>query len=104
MNSIKLQYKNGYYVYEFWKQQISDSYRLLLNLSGEINLNDKFVALSNVSIYCAWKNTKNLTKTIDLKVQLHHGTKNLNYLTLHIMYQIFKLFQVYHQKTWNSNW
>ena len=35
-----------------------DPHRLLLNLSGEIYLegSDKFVALSNPSIYYTWKN------------------------------------------------
>ena len=36
----------------------SDPHRLLLNLSDKINLkrSDKYVALSNLSIYFAWKN------------------------------------------------
>ena len=38
----------------------SDPYRLLLNLSDKINLkrSDKYVALSNLSIYYTWKNIK----------------------------------------------
>ena len=37
-----------------------DSDRLLLNLSDKINLkrSDKYVALSNLSIYYTWKNIK----------------------------------------------
>ena len=31
-----------------------------------------------------------LTKTINLKYQLQHEIKNLNYLTDHILYQILK--------------
>ena len=40
----------------------SDPHRLLLNLSDKINLkrSDKYVALSNLSIYYAWKNIKKL--------------------------------------------
>ena len=36
----------------------SDPHRLLLNLSDKINLkrSDKYVALSNLIIYYAWKN------------------------------------------------
>ena len=36
----------------------SDPHRLLLNLSDKINLkiSDKYVALSNLSIYYAWEN------------------------------------------------
>ena len=39
----------------------SDPPRLLLNLADKINLKkrDKYVALSNVSIYNTWKNIKN---------------------------------------------
>ena len=39
----------------------SDPQRLLLNLADKINLKkrDKYVALSNVSIYNTWKNIKN---------------------------------------------
>ena len=38
----------------------SDAHRLLLNLSGKINLkrSDSYVALSNLSIYHKWKNIK----------------------------------------------
>ena len=38
----------------------SDLHRLLLNLSGKIKLkrSDKYVALSNLSIYNAWTNIK----------------------------------------------
>ena len=37
-----------------------DPYRLIVNLSHKINLNrsDKYVALSNLSIYYTWKNIK----------------------------------------------
>ena len=42
---------------EFENNKISNSRRLLLNLSEEINLktSDKYVALSNLSIYYTWK-------------------------------------------------
>ena len=38
----------------------SDPHRLLLNLSDKINLkrSDKYIALSNLSIYYKWKNKK----------------------------------------------
>ena len=40
--------------------KMSDPHRLLLNLSDKINLkrSDKYVALSNLSIYYTWKNIK----------------------------------------------
>ena len=59
----------------------SDPHRLLLNITEKINLknNDKYVALS-----------------INLKYQLQHGMKNLNYLMDHAPYQIFKIiFNIY---------
>ena len=43
----------------------SDSHRVLLNLSDEINLKrgDKHVALSNLNIYYPWKNIKKSCKS-----------------------------------------
>ena len=48
----------------------SDPHRLLLNLSDKINLkrSDKYVALSNLSIYYAWKNIKRSYKNTKLKI------------------------------------
>ena len=42
----------------------SDPYRLLVNLTFEINLkkSDKYVALSNISIYYTWKKLKSSYK------------------------------------------
>ena len=42
----------------------SDLHRLLLNLSDKVNLkrSDKYITLSNLSIYCTWKNIKILYK------------------------------------------
>ena len=58
----------------------SDPHRLLLNLTDKIDLKrkDKYIALSNLSIYYTWKNIKSRVKTISLKYQLQHGMKNLN--------------------------
>ena len=59
-----------------------DLHRLLLNLTYKKDLSDKYVALSNLSIYYTRKNI--------FKFQLQHGMENLNYLMDHILYQIFK--------------
>ena len=69
----------------------SDSHRHLLNLSDKINLkrSNKYVALSNLNSYYTWKNVKSHTKIINLKYQLLHGMKSLNYLVDHIQYQMF---------------
>ena len=61
----------------------SDPHRLLLNLSDKINLkgSDKYVALSNLSIYYTWKNIQKYYK----------NNKDLNDLIDHVLYQIFKI-------------
>ena len=52
----------------------SNPHRLILNLTDKINLKrtDKYVVLSNLSIYYTWKNLKSHTKIIHLKYQLQH--------------------------------
>ena len=51
-------------------RKTSDLLRLLLNLSDKINLkrSDKYVALSSLSIYYAWKNTKKSYKNNEFKI------------------------------------
>ena len=70
-----------------------DSLKLLINLSEKINLkrSDKYVAPSNLSINCKWKNIKRAYKKKNLNYQLQRGTKNLNYLMGSILYQKFKI-------------
>ena len=74
----------------------SDPQRLFLNLTDIITLkrSDKYVALSNLSIYYAWKKIR----TIILE-QPQHRMKNLNYLMDHILYQVFKIIFNINQKT-----
>ena len=71
----------------------SEPHRLLLNLADKTSLkrSDKYVALSNLSMYYIWKNIKSHTKTINLKYQFEHGIKNLNYLIDCILYLILKI-------------
>ena len=59
---------------DFKKSKTSDLHRLLLNLTDEINLkrSDKYVALSNLSICCTWKNVKK-----SLKYQLQHRISDI---------------------------
>ena len=47
-----------------------NSHRLLLNLSDKTDLkkSDRFVALSNLSMYYTWKNIKNYYKNNKLKI------------------------------------
>ena len=68
--------------------------RLIFNLTDKINLkrSDKYVALSNLSIsHTRKKYKKSHIRTINLKFQLQHGMKKLNYLMDDILYQIFKI-------------
>ena len=60
MNSIKVWYKNGYYFTNSKNTTISDSGRLLLNLTDKVDLRkkDKYIDYSILSIYYRWKNTK----------------------------------------------
>ena len=48
----------------------SHPHRLLLNLSDKINLkrSDKYVALSNLSIYYTWKNIKKSYKNSKFEI------------------------------------
>ena len=45
-------------------------HKLLLNLTDKINLkrSDKHVALSNLSVYCTWKNIKKSYKNNTFKI------------------------------------
>ena len=73
----------------------SDPHRLLLNVADKINLerSNRYVALLNLSIYYIWKDITIIShiSTAKLKYQLQRGTKNLNYLIDHVLYQIFKI-------------
>ena len=48
----------------------SDPHRLLLNLADKTDLRrkDKYIALSNLSIYYTWKNIKNSYKNNKFKI------------------------------------
>ena len=60
MNSIKLLNRMDTIFMNFENSKTPGLHRLLLNLSDKINLkrSDKYVALSNLSIYYTWKNIK----------------------------------------------
>ena len=54
----------------FGNSNTSNPHRLLLNLSDKINLkrSDKYVPISNLSIYCAWKIIINSYKNNRFKI------------------------------------
>ena len=53
----------------FENSRTSDSHRLLPNLTDKIDLRkkDKYIALSNLSIYYTWKNIKNVYQNSKFK-------------------------------------
>ena len=87
---------------------ISDTHRLLHNLSDKINLkiSDKYIPLSNCTICYTWKNKKSHIRTITLKYQLQPGIKNLNYVLDHILYSDIQYYFEYiikkHEKVANN--
>ena len=77
MNTIFMNSKNS---------KTSDPHRLLLNIDKiDLRRKDKYIALSNLTIYYTWKNIKSHIRIINLKFHLSHGMKNLNYLMDHIL-------------------
>ena len=80
------------------------SHRVLVHLADKTYLkrSDKFVALSNLSIYYTWKKILKIhAKIINLKYQLQHGMNSLNYLMvyIHSLYQTFKIIlSIYYKK------
>ena len=72
----------------------SDPHRLLLNLSDEINLkrSDKYVALSNLSIYYARKNIKKSQKNNNYKISAPTWNEDSE---LPDIYSVSRLFWIY---------
>ena len=62
--------QNEYYIVNSKNRKTSDPHRFLVNLGGKINLkrSDKYVALSNLSIYYTWKNIKKSYKNNRFKI------------------------------------
>ena len=60
----------------------SHSHRLLLNLTDKIDLSrkDKYIALSNLTIYYTWKNIKKSYKNNKFKISAPTWSEELNYL------------------------
>ena len=70
MNSMTLWNKIDTIFMNSKNNETSNLRKLLLNLTGKINLkrSDKYVALSNLSIYYTWKNIKKACKNNKFKV------------------------------------
>ena len=89
-------YKNKMYTIfmNFQNSQISDPYRVLLNLTDKINLkrSEKYAALSNLSIYYTWKIIKSSYRTINVKYVGQRGMLYESWIMLYIRY--LKLFKI----------
>ena len=72
----------------------SESHRLLHNLLDKLNLkrSDKYVALSNLSMY---NNIKTLYKNIRFTISAPTWNENIIYLANHILRHIFKIIWTY---------
>ena len=70
MNSIKLQNNMDTIFMNSKNSRTSDSHRLLINLTDQINLkrSDKYVTLSNLSIYLTRENIKKSYKNDKFKI------------------------------------
>ena len=80
----------------------SEYHVLLLKLTDKFNLRrgKKTVALSSLSIYYTWKNTKSSYNNNKFKISAPTGVKNLSYQMDHIQYQIFKIIlNIYQRNT-----
>ena len=70
----------------------TDPHRLLINNLNKINLKINMLRYQTLAFTIHEKTSKKShTKIINLKYQLRHGLKSLNYLMDHILYQIFKI-------------
>ena len=72
MNTIFMNSENG---------RTSEYHVLVLKLTDKLDLKrgQKSIALSNLSIYYAWKNIKSSYNNKNLKYLPQHGVINLNY-------------------------
>ena len=70
MNSIKTNRKMNTIFMNFENSKTSDRHRLSLILTDKIDLRqkDKYIALSNLSIYYTWKNIKKSNKNNLFKI------------------------------------
>ena len=85
----------------FENSKTSDPHRLLLNLTDKIDLRrkDKYIALSNLSIYYTWKNIKTSYKNNEFKIstptwneefELPDGSYSISVIQDHFQYIVKK--------------
>ena len=73
--------------------ETSDPHKLLLNLTGKINLkkSDKYIALSNFSVYYTWKIIRKSYKNNKFKISTPTWNGTFELPDGLILYQIFKI-------------
>ena len=83
----------------------SDPKRLFLNLTDKINLkrSDKYVALSNLSIYYTWKNIKKSYENSICKISALAWNEKLELPMGHICIKYSRLLCTYLKKTWQKD-
>ena len=80
----------------------TDTHRLLLNITNKINLkrSDKYIAISNLSIYYTWKNIKKSYKNNKFKIstqrwneefELPDGSYSISDIQDHFKYILKKI-------------
>ena len=84
----------------------SNPRKLLVNLSvkNKPKRSDKYVILSNLSISYTWQILKSLIKIINSKYFAQSGMKIWMIWCIIFCIIYSKLFWVYHEKTWKSDW
>ena len=102
MDTILMNYKNS---------GTSDPHKVLLNLTDKTNSvrSDKYIALSNLSIYYKWKNIKKvIQKTMqNLKLKIQNISSDVVWRIWITWWIIFciryqRLFWTYPQKSWKN--
>ena len=75
------------------KSKTSDPYRLLLNLSDKTHLkrSNRYIALSNLSIYYTWKNIKKPYKNSKFKISAPSWNDKFELPPASILYLILKI-------------
>ena len=71
----------------------SKSHVLVLKLTNELDLRSgkRVIALSNLSVYYTWRNTKDSYNNNKFKISAPTWNYNLNYQMVRILYQTFKI-------------
>ena len=79
------------------KHLILVDYYLIFQIKISLKRSDKYVALSNLSIYYIWESIKK--SYLNNKLKISSPTWNSNFKLPDGSYSVSRLFSLYHQKT-----